>query len=143
MEQKRTVVLEVKRLKTLKIILSLMLEQLLNPVIENSFWFIFFLLNVMTIVKLNMSSSWWVFPSYAGRSSKAKKKRKKEQNFVQKIQESPEKGGHPDLDDIYNISSGDEDCSKGMKSMRCLIEVFIVHLINFSKYSDKDNCLDG
>ncbi|XP_061342965.1 uncharacterized protein LOC133289108 [Gastrolobium bilobum] len=50
------------------------------------------------------------------RSKKNKKKRKKEESLEKEgVQKSPEKGRGPDHDEIYVISSGDEDCSKGMK----------------------------
>ncbi|XP_061363464.1 uncharacterized protein LOC133307060 [Gastrolobium bilobum] len=49
------------------------------------------------------------------RSKKAKKKRRKEGNFVKEVHNSPEKGEERHLDEIYIISSGDDDCSKGMK----------------------------
>jgi len=49
-----------------------------------------------------------------GRSKKDKKKRKKE------VQNSLEKGeGYNNQKEVYIISSADDDCSKGMKSMNC------------------------
>jgi len=49
-----------------------------------------------------------------GRSKKGKKKRKKE------VQNSLEKGeGYNNQKEVYTISSGDDDSSKGMKSMNC------------------------
>ncbi|KAF7815087.1 ribosomal RNA-processing protein [Senna tora] len=50
-----------------------------------------------------------------GKTRKAKKKSKKEDHFINEIQKSPENRGVTDEDEIYIISSGDEDCSKGMK----------------------------
>ncbi|KAK7246393.1 hypothetical protein RIF29_41261 [Crotalaria pallida] len=64
-----------------------------------------------------------------GRSKKGKKKRRKEdrlvkevqispekeESLVKEVQISPEKEEEPVQDDIYIISSGDEDNSKGMK----------------------------
>ncbi|CAL0300928.1 unnamed protein product [Lupinus luteus] len=49
------------------------------------------------------------------RSKKAKKKRRKEEIFVEEAQNSLEKAGEPGQDNIYTISSGDDDCSKGMR----------------------------
>ncbi|KAE9594948.1 hypothetical protein Lal_00041208 [Lupinus albus] len=49
------------------------------------------------------------------RSKKAKKKRRKEEIFVEEAQNSLEKAEEPDHDNIYIISSGDDDCSKGMR----------------------------
>ncbi|KAI4305727.1 hypothetical protein L6164_029075 [Bauhinia variegata] len=49
------------------------------------------------------------------RSKKAKKKRKKEENFVEEVRKSPERGGEADHGEVYIVSSGDEDSSKGMK----------------------------
>lgn len=48
------------------------------------------------------------------KSKKTKKKRKKEAHFVKEVLTSPANGG-TDQDETYTISSGDEDCSKGMK----------------------------
>ncbi|KAK7338336.1 hypothetical protein VNO77_18942 [Canavalia gladiata] len=49
------------------------------------------------------------------RSKKTKKKTIKEEGFGKEVQKSPEKGGDPEHNEICVISSGDEDCSKGMK----------------------------
>ncbi|XLR42842.1 hypothetical protein HN51_026865 [Arachis hypogaea] len=49
------------------------------------------------------------------RKKKSKKKRKKEASFVNEVENPPKKGGDPDQDQIYVISSGDEDFSKGMR----------------------------
>jgi len=49
-----------------------------------------------------------------GRSKKDKKKRKKEDR------NSQDKGEwYNNLKEVYTISSVDDDCSKGMKSMNC------------------------
>ncbi|MED6120062.1 hypothetical protein PIB30_017511 [Stylosanthes scabra] len=48
------------------------------------------------------------------RKKKSKKKRKTEDSFVNEVENS-KKGGDPDQDEIYVISSGDEDFSKGMR----------------------------
>ncbi|XP_028798601.1 structural maintenance of chromosomes protein 4 isoform X1 [Neltuma alba] len=49
------------------------------------------------------------------KSKKTKKKRKKEAHSVKEVLNSRENGGVTEQDEIYTISSGDEDCSKGMK----------------------------
>ncbi|XP_027352982.1 ribosomal RNA-processing protein 7 homolog A-like [Abrus precatorius] len=49
------------------------------------------------------------------RSKKTKKKRIKDESFGKVFPKSPEREGSPDHEEIYVISSGDEDCSKGMK----------------------------
>ncbi|RDX85064.1 rrp7, partial [Mucuna pruriens] len=49
------------------------------------------------------------------RSKKTKKKRIKEESFGKDVQKPPEKGGSHDQDEIYVVSFGDENCSKGMK----------------------------
>lgn len=55
-----------------------------------------------------------ICPAFVGRSKKDKKKRKE-------VQDSPEKEGEGcNQEEVYIISSVDDDCSKGMKSMNCL-----------------------
>lgn len=60
------------------------------------------------------------FPSWTfylvGKSKKDKKKREKE---VQNSQEKGEGYNNQKEVEVYTISSGDDDCSKGMKSMNC------------------------
>lgn len=56
----------------------------------------------------------WVFP---GKSKKVKKKRKKDHRSS-KVDELMEKRTEADQDEVFSISSGDEDCLKGMKSMK-------------------------
>ncbi|KAB1211088.1 hypothetical protein CJ030_MR6G018074 [Morella rubra] len=46
---------------------------------------------------------------------KARIKRKKYQNLSMEAENSKEEGGEAGQDDVYQISSGDEDCSKGMQ----------------------------
>lgn len=55
------------------------------------------------------------FPS-TGKSKKAKKKRKKDHDLLKESEGLAEKSTEADEDEVYLISSGDEDCSKGMKS---------------------------
>ncbi|KAI9123236.1 hypothetical protein K1719_006125 [Acacia pycnantha] len=52
----------------------------------------------------------------ARKSKKTKKKREKEAHSVKEALKSPENRGVTDQDEAYTISSGDEDCSKGMTS---------------------------
>jgi hypothetical protein len=54
-----------------------------------------------------------IYPNFLGRSKEAKKKRRKE------VPKSPEKKEQNHEDDIHVISSGEDDCSNGMKSMNC------------------------
>ena len=44
-------------------------------------------------------------------------KRKKDHNSSKEAEKSQEKGQKADSNDVHQISSGDEDYSKGMKSM--------------------------
>jgi hypothetical protein len=44
-------------------------------------------------------------------------KRKKDHNASKEAERSQEKGQEAVSYDVHQISSGDEDCSKGMKSM--------------------------
>ncbi|KAJ4707173.1 Ribosomal RNA-processing protein 7 [Melia azedarach] len=50
-----------------------------------------------------------------GKSKKAKKKRKKDHDLLKESEGLAEKSTEADEDEVYLISSGDEDCSKGMK----------------------------
>ncbi|XP_052299451.1 uncharacterized protein LOC102608731 isoform X3 [Citrus sinensis] len=53
--------------------------------------------------------------SNVGKSKKARKKKKKDRGSLMKDEELEENTRDADEDDVYMISSGDEDCSKGMK----------------------------
>ncbi|KAL9427559.1 hypothetical protein AB3S75_029698 [Citrus x aurantiifolia] len=54
-------------------------------------------------------------PGRPGKSKKARKKKKKDRGSLMKDEELEENTRDADEDDVYMISSGDEDCSKGMK----------------------------
>lgn len=54
-------------------------------------------------------------PGRPGKSKKARKKKKKDRGSLMKDGELEENTRDADEDDVYMISSGDEDCSKGMK----------------------------
>lgn len=54
-------------------------------------------------------------PGRPGKSKKARKKKKKDHNSLMKDEELEENTREADVDDVYMISSGDEDCLKGMK----------------------------
>lgn len=54
-------------------------------------------------------------PGRPGKSKKARKKKKKDHNSLMKDEELEENTREADEDDVYMISSGDEDCLKGMK----------------------------
>lgn len=54
-------------------------------------------------------------PGRPGKSKKARKKKKKDRSTLMKDEELEENTRDADEDDVYMISSGDEDCSKGMK----------------------------
>lgn len=53
-----------------------------------------------------------------GKSKKARKKKKKDRSTLMKDEELEENTRDADEDDVYMISSGDEHCSKGMKSKK-------------------------
>ncbi|KAG4912440.1 hypothetical protein JHK84_052901 [Glycine max] len=59
---------------------------------------------------------------------KTKKKRIKEESFGKEVQKSPKKEGAMITIETYIISSGNEDCLKGMKSMTSEIERIIFTL---------------
>lgn len=69
-------------------------------------------------------------------------KRKKEHNSSKEAKKSQEKAPGADFDDVYQISSGDEDCSKGMKSMNQFWDINLIcvlsiphNLLIIKKYS--------
>lgn len=75
-----------------------------------------------------------VFPYLVGWSKNAKKKRKKEVDFVKEVWNSPEKEEGNHHDEIHMISAGDDDCSEGrMKSMICLLLGITFCLLKNSK----------
>lgn len=55
-----------------------------------------------------------------GKSKKLKKKKKEKKGIDASMEDEklPGKTKEADEDEVYHISSGDEDCSKGMKSMK-------------------------
>jgi hypothetical protein len=59
-------------------------------------------------------------------------KRKKDQNSSKEAEKSQEKRGEADQDDVYQISSVDEDCLKGMQSINYLIWDISLCAFNFS-----------
>lgn len=66
-----------------------------------------------------------------GSSKKARMKRKKERNSSKEAKKSQEKAPEADSDDVYQISSGDEDCSKGMKSMNCqFCDIYLICVLS-------------
>lgn len=77
---------------------------------------ILFLCCETTLLMLAISSPHDVFPYLVGKSKKTKKKREKKAHSVKEALNSPENGGVTDHDVAYTISSGNEDCSKGIKS---------------------------
>lgn len=56
-----------------------------------------------------------------------KKKRKKDKLSVKGVLNSPANEGVVEQDEIYIVSSGDEDCSKGVKSNSSIASV-ILHI---------------
>lgn len=56
------------------------------------------------------------FPPFFSSSGESKKAAK---NKEEKFTKSSKKQVENEADEVYHISSGDEDCSKGMKSMNC------------------------
>jgi hypothetical protein len=67
-----------------------------------------------------------------GDSKKARMKRKKDKNSTKEAEKSQEKRGEADHDDVYQISSVDEDCSKGMQSINYLIWDIYLCAFDFS-----------
>jgi hypothetical protein len=66
---------------------------------------------------------------FVGTSKQAKKKRRKE------VPKSSEKREQNHQDDIHIISSGDDDCSNGMKSMNCFfLQRFTLYFLKNNKY---------
>lgn len=65
-----------------------------------------------------------------GSSKKARMKRKKEHNSSKEAKKSQEKAPEADFDDVYQISSGDEDCSKGMKSMNQFWDIYLICVLS-------------
>lgn len=53
-----------------------------------------------------------------GKSKKARRKKGKPLQSPRDIDQLVDKNSEPDLEDVHQISSGDEDESKGMKSMK-------------------------
>jgi len=86
-----------------------MLKQLSSLVIKSTFWLL--LCCEISCLKLYIHFPHIIFFCFVGRSKQAKKKRRKE------VLKSPEKREQNHQDDIHIISSGDDDCSHGIKSM--------------------------
>ena len=64
---------------------------------------------------------WTFFP--ADVSKKARKAKKKARLSSKKDEKLLERREEPEQTEVYEISSGDDDCSRGMKSMQyCLFE---------------------
>jgi ribosome maturation protein Sdo1 len=59
-------------------------------------------------------------------------KRKKDQNSSKEAEKSQEKRGEADQDEVYQISSVYEDCSKGIQSINYLIWDIYLCAFDFS-----------
>ena len=58
----------------------------------------------------------WFF--LVGKSKKGRKRKKKDHSLSRENEQLVEKSKAVDQVEVYEIPSGDKDCSKGMKSMK-------------------------
>lgn len=68
----------------------------------------------------------------ADNTEKAAKKKKKDCRLLKKNSKLMQEKNELDADEVYHISSGDEDCSKGMKSMAYDLHLKFIDVSRFS-----------